>query len=451
MKFKINLTNRNAHSEVWRLAFPIMLSNITVPMLGIVDTAVVGHLPEPHHIGAVAIGAMIFGIVYWGFGFLRMSTTGLAAQSFGAGDEEEIRAVLGRAMCLAFGFGVLLLLLQSPIAWVAFSLIEADQAVEQQGNIYYFIRILSAPATLANYVILGWFLGMQNARVPLFLLLVINIINIVLDLVFVTRMGMAADGVAWASVIAEYVGFVCGIACVVYALKQHPGNWRITLLLNRRKLFDLLSLNKDIFIRTLCLMFTLAFFTAQGARYGELVLAANAVLFQLHTFIAYCLDGLSNAVEALVGRTIGEKNNVLFFDYVVSAGFWAVTVSIVFACLCLLFGTEFVALITDIPAVRQVADEYVLWIAILPLVSVWGFLFDGIYLGATRAREMRNTMLFATLVIFLPSWYFFAGSEGTAFGNHGLWFAFVLFMIARGVSMAWIFRRLQRAGELIPA
>ena len=152
-----------------------------------------------------------------------------------------------------------------------------------------------------------------------------------------------------------------------------------------------------------------------------------------------------------MGRTIGEKNNVLFFDYVVSAGFWAVTVSIVFACLCLLFGTEFVALITDIPAVRQVADEYVLWIAILPLVSVWGFLFDGIYLGATRAREMRNTMLFATLVIFLPSWYLFTGSEGTAFGNHGLWFAFVLFMIARGVSMAWIFRRLQRAGELIPA
>ena len=453
MSFLKFLAKRDVHGEVWRLAFPIMLSNITVPLLGIVDTAVVGHLPDPHHIGAVAVGAMIFGVVFWGFGFLRMGTTGLTAQSFGADDNEEIRAVLGRAMFLAFGFGVLLLLLQSPVAWAAFSIIDASDAVEQEGRVYYFIRILSAPATLANYVILGWFLGMQNARVPLILLLIVNGINIVLDLVFVTQMGMAADGVAWASVIAEYIGLVCGVVFVLQVLKQHPGKWCFALIKEKQKLLSLLSLNKDIFIRTLCLMFTLAFFTAQGARYGELILAANAVLFQLHTFMAYCLDGLSHAVEALVGRTVGQKNKQMFNDVIVSAGFWAVVVSLFFACLCLLLGDQLVALITDITQVREIAYDYVLWVAILPLVSVWGFLFDGIYLGATRAREMRNTMLFATILVFLPAWYIFSGagvdSKGLGLGNHGLWLAFILFMIARGVSMAWVFGSLHRAGKFV--
>lgn len=438
------LSQRDAHAHVWRLAFPIMLSNVTVPLLGIVDTAVVGHLPEAHHIGAVAVGAMIFGIVYWGFGFLRMGTTGLTAQANGADDADEMRAVLGRALALALLFSGALLLLQTPIAQLSFYLVDADVRVAEEGQVYFFIRILSAPASLANYVILGWFLGMQNARIPLMLLVLINTINIVLDVYFVTYLGMAADGVAWASVIAEYMGMVAGLQVLAHELKRNPGKWRIELLINKQKLLALLSLNKDIFIRTLCLMFTLAFFTTQGARYGELILAANAVLFQMHTFMAYGLDGFSHAVEALVGRAVGRRDEQSMLEYIVTASFWALLMSLTFALVILGVGNKLVAMITDIGVVRLVAQEFIPWVALLPLVAVTGFLFDGIFLGATRAREMRNTMLFSTFLIFLPLWY------GLRFlGNHGLWLAFIAFMVARGLSMSWVFFELKRSGQLL--
>lgn len=438
------ISHRTIHAQVWRLALPIMLSNVTVPLLGIVDTAVVGHLPEAYHIGAVAVGAMIFGIVFWGFGFLRMGTTGLTAQANGADDADEMRAVLGRALSLALLFSLVLLVLQTPIARLAFYLVDPDAAVAQEGQVYFFIRILSAPATLANYVILGWFLGMQNARIPLLLLVLVNSLNMLLDLYFVNVLGMAADGVAWASVIAEYVGLTLGLQLVGRELKRYPGNWRFGLLIDKARLVALLSLNKDIFIRTLCLMFTLAFFTTQGARYGELILAANAVLFQLHTFMAYGLDGFSHAVEALVGRAVGCRDPQAMLEYIASASFWALFMSLVFALLILGLGNKLVAMMTDIGVVRLVAREYLPWIALLPLIALAGFLFDGIFLGATRAREMRNTMLFSTLLVFLPAWY------GLRFlGNHGLWLAFLGFMLARGLSMAWVFRNLYRAGQLL--
>lgn len=421
------------------MAGPIMLSNLTVPLLGLVDTAVVGHLPQSHHMGAVAVGSMIFGIVYWGFGFLRMGTTGLTAQAFGAGQGDELRAVLGRALFLALVFALLVLLLQGPIGWLAFRVIEASPAVEQEGRVYYFIRILSAPATLVNYVLLGWFLGMQNARAPLLILSVVNALNMLLDVMLVSGAGLGAGGVAWASVIAEYTGLVLGALLVKRQLKHHPGRWRHELLRDKQRLRQLLSLNSNIFIRTLCLMFTLAFFTAQGARLGELVLAANAVLFQLHTFIAYCLDGFAHAAEALVGRSVGSRNRQAFIDVVSGAGISALMVSVGFALLMALAGNAFIGLITDIEAVRTVAAQYLPWLVLLPLVSVWGFVFDGIYIGAIRAREMRNSMLFSTLLVFVPAWFVLQG-----WGNHGLWLAFILFMVARGGSMAFIFQRLQR-------
>jgi MATE family multidrug resistance protein len=222
-------------------------------------------------------------------------------------------------------------------------------------------------------------------------------------------------------------------------LRGHAGTWRRELLFNKSQFLRLLSLNTDIFIRTLCLMLTLAFFTAQGARLGELVLAANAVLFQLHTFIAYCLDGFAHAAEALVGRSVGSRNRQAFSEFVTGTTVSALVVSVVFALLILLSGKGLVGLITDIDAVREVAVRFLPWLVALPLVSVWGFVFDGIYIGAIRAREMRNAMLFSTLLVFMPAWFLLQG-----FGNHGLWLAFILFMVARGVSMALIFQRLQR-------
>ena len=430
--------------EVWRLAGPIMLSNLTVPLLGLVDTAVVGHLPESYHMGAVAVGSMIFGVVYWGFGFLRMGTTGLTAQAFGAGQGDELRAVLGRALLLALVFAVLLLLLQWPIGAIAFHLIKATPDVAQEGQVYYFIRILSAPATLLNYVMLGWFLGMQNARTPLLILTIVNAVNIVLDVALVSGAGMGAAGVAWASVVAEYTGLALGAMLVRRQLRQVSGQWRRSLLLDRQAVRRLIRLNRDIFVRTLCLMFTLAFFTTQGARLGVQVLAANAVLFQLHTFMAYCLDGFAHAAEALVGRSVGSRNQQAFVEVVRGAGTAALLVSLGFAIFMAVAGQQLIGLVTDIEAVRAVAVRFLPWLVLLPLVSVWGFVFDGIYIGAMRAKEMRDAMLFSTLLVFVPAWYVLQG-----LGNHGLWLAFILFMAARGGSMAFMFQRLQRSDGFV--
>ena len=433
------MTGNNRHQQVWRIAGPMILSNLTVPLLGMVDTAVVGHLDEPYHMGAVAIGAMIFGIVFWGFGFLRMGTTGITAQSLGRTDNGEIRATLARAVALALLFSVLLLLLQRPIGSLAFYLVEGSNLVEEHGRLYFDIRIYSAPATLVNYVLLGWFLGLQNARAPLFIMFVVNAINMVLDVFFVMVSGLGADGVAWASLIAEYCGVLLAVFLVISELKRHPGEVRKEHFWQRDKLRNLISVNRDIFIRNLCLMFSLAFFTAQSSRFGELVLAANAVLFHFQTFMAYGLDGFAHAAEALVGKAVGARNRQAYFDAIRTCTLWALFASIGFAVIYILLGDLIIDALTDINAVRETAYHYLPWVALLPLVSVWSFLFDGIYIGATRAMEMRNTMLFSAFFIYLPVWYLLL-----PLNNHGLWLAFVCFIAARAISMAVMFKPISR-------
>jgi len=425
----------STHKDVWRIAGPLIISNLTVPLLGMVDTAFVGHLDESYHVGAVAIGAVIFGVVFWGFGFLRMGTTGITAQAYGERDNVELRATLGRALLLAIGFSLGILLLQAPMAWLAFYWLEGSELVEQHARVYYDIRVFSAPATLVNYALLGWFLGVQNARGPLYIMLLVNLVNMVLDVMFVMLWGYGAEGVAWASLIAEYLGVLFGFWLVKRELRRFPGEWPKGLLYRRDKLRKMISINKNIFIRNLCLMFSLAFFTAQGARYGDLVLAANAVLFHFQTLMAYGLDGFAHAAEALVGKAIGGKNRIAYYNAIKISSFWAVIVSVGFSLVYFVFGSALISLMTDIELVRREALHYLPWVILLPLVSVWSFLFDGIYIGATRAKEMRNTMLLSTFIVFLPAWYLFL-----PLGNHGLWLAFVLFILARGVSMAILFK-----------
>lgn len=425
------MLDKQSHYNVWRIAGPMILTNLTVPLLGIVDTAVVGHLDEPYHMGAVSIGAAIFGVVYWGFGFLRMGTTGLTAQALGQGDNSEIRATLLRSVMIALGIALILLVLQTPVGWLAFQVIEGSVQVEQYGRTYFDIRIWSAPATFMNYVLLGWFLGMQNARSPLYILTFVNLINMLLDLLFVMAWGYGADGVAWASLLAEYLGLVFALLLVRKQLFTYPGAVKRELLFNRRRLKDLLSINTDIFIRNLCLMFTLAFFTAQGARFGDLVLAANAILFNMYTFMAYGLDGFAHAAEALVGKAIGSGQRREFLNTVKSAAFWSFLVSIFIAALYYFYGYWVIALMSDIEPVRQTAMVYLPWMVFLPLLSVWAFLLDGIYIGATRAREMRNSMLISTFAVFIPVWYLLL-----PMANHGLWLAFSLFILGRVLSMA---------------
>jgi len=432
-----------SHSKVWRIAGPMILTNLTVPLLGIVDTVVVGHLDQPYHMGAVSLGAAIFGIVFWGFGFLRMGTTGITAQVYGAQDNDELRASLLRALIVAGVLSLVLIILQWPIGWIAFQLIESTEQVEHYSRLYFDIRIWSAPATLMNYALLGWFLGMQNARAPLIILTIVNLINMLLDVLFVMKWGYGADGVAMASLVAEYVGLMLALWLAMKELVKYPGVLVKSSLFNRSRFKKFLAINRDIFIRNLCLMFTLAFFAAQGARYGEVILAANAVLFNMQTLMAYALDGFAHAAEALVGRSVGAQSRSDFLAAIRTSGFWGILVSLLFSIIYFLAGHLIISLMTDIETVQSAARQYLPWVVLLPIISVWSFLFDGIYVGATRSAEMRNTMIFSTFFIFLPVWYLLLPWE-----NYGLWLAFALFMCARGLSMAALFPRVTRASGI---
>lgn len=401
-----------------------------------VDTGVTGHLDSPIYLGAVAIGSMIFSFLYMGMNFLRMGTTGIAAQSFGARDNDGLRVSLGQSLIVAFAIALLLLVTQWPVSQLALHLVGAAPGIETNALEYFSIRIWSAPATLANMALLGWFIGLQNARVPLLIFLTINISNIVLDLVFVLVLGMKVDGVALASVIAEYMGLTVALYFVVGALRQHAGHWPVSKLVNWREYAAFFAINGNLFVRTMALMFTIAFVTVQGARMGEVILAANAVLMNLQYLTALGLDGIAHAAEALVGKAIGEKNRESLKTAVRLSLKW----SLIFAAGLSLFyvvgGPLLISAMTDLPEIREASMRYLPWLIISPLISVWSFLYDGVYVGATRAREMRDIMVISAFVVFLPAWYLLQG-----LGNDGLWLAFMLFMASRGVGMHIGYRR----------
>lgn len=424
------------HAHIRRLAGPMILSNLSVPLLGAVDTAVVGHLGQPYYIGAVAVGALIFDFVFWGFGFLRMGTTGLTAQAYGAGDEMELRAIVYRALLLAGAIALGLLLLHGAIAWLSFSLLHASAEVEQLAREYFGLRIWAAPAALGNYVLIGWFLGRQNARVPLLITVLINVVNSLLDVWFVLGLGWGVSGVALASVLAEYLGLLLGLWLVWLVLGQSGGR-RIA----PARVFDaaavrrLVGVNRDLFIRTICLIGGFAFFTAQGARQGDVILAANAVLLNFQTFMAYGLDGFAHAAEALTGRVIGERSRVALHRVVSLCAWWMAGTALLFTLVYGATGVWIIRALTDVEAVRAAAYTYLPWLVLSPLISCWGYLFDGVFIGATRTREMRNTMLVSVLC-YLALWYL----PGVHYGNHGLWVALLGFMAARGLSMALVYR-----------
>ena len=408
----------------------MILSNISVPLLGMVDTGVVGHLESAVYLGAVAIGATIFGFLYTGMNFLRMGTTGIAAQRFGAGDNDGLRVSLGQAVIVAMLIAFLLIALQRPIGNIALRLIGGDVDVQSYALEYFTIRIWSAPGTLVNYVLIGWFLGLQNARVPLLIFLTINITNIILDLVFVLGLGMKVDGVALASVIAEYSGLVVALIFVAKALRVHTGHWPLARLFRIRAYAAYFSVNGNLFVRTMALMFTFAFVTAQGARLGGLVLAANAVLMNIQLLTSMALDGFAHAAEALVGKAIGQQNREALQRSVRLSLKWSLFFAVGFCLLYLLLGPLLIRILTDLTDVRATAMTYLPWLILSPLVSVWSFLYDGVYVGATRARDMRNIMVFSSLIVFLPAWFLLQD-----YGNHGLWLAFTLFMASRGIGM----------------
>ena len=422
----------NPHQQVLSIAFPMLLVGISTPLLGMVDTAVVGHLSEPYFLGAIAIGSMIFNFLFWGMGFLRMGTTGLTAKAVGEEKPDDISLVLFRGLLLAFFLGLLLILFQSFIYRLIFYFVETSNEVLFHAQQYFQIRIWAAPATLGSYVLLGWFLGQGKPRLNLLLVVLVNLINIFLDIVLVLWLDMNSAGVAWATLIAEYVGLLVGLIIVLHVFQVKINQFPISVLFHMAALKKYLAVNANVFLRTIFLLLSFAIFTIQGAKFGEIILAANVVLMNLQTLMAYVLDSLAHAAEVLVGRYYHGEQMQKLRSVLIVTGQWSFMSALFFSLLYLLFGEWLISLLTNIDDVKNTAAAFLPWLILSPIVSVWSYWFDGIFIGANLMKQMRNTMLIS-LLIFLAVWQILL-----VYGNHGLWAAMMIFMLARGLSMAYV-------------
>ncbi|MGB5326695.1 MAG: MATE family efflux transporter [Gammaproteobacteria bacterium] len=428
------------HRKVWMLAGPIILSNISVPLVGAVDTAVVGHLPEPHSIGAVALGALIFSFLYWGFGFLRMGTTGFIAQAYGAGDWRGLSDTLLRVLFLALALGLVTIIIGWPLIDFVLYLIDSSPVVEGLATDYAQIRIWSAPAVLCVYAFTGVFIGMHNTRAAFVLQLILNITNMLLDLLFVLGFGWGVEGVALASVIAEYLAMFCGFYLLRIPIRNAFEHFTRARLLEPAALSNLVKANTNIFIRTLCLLFAFSYFTARSASQGEVILAANAILLHLQSIMAYGLDGFAHAVEALAGSAYGAGRQREFRRAVKLTTVWGALIALLAGAIYFLFGAAIINLFTGIDAVAETALRYLPWMIIAPILSVWSFQLDGIFIGTGHTREMRNAMLIsmlayvALLQLTIP-----------LFGNHGLFLGLAFFMLIRAVSLLFYFPAIEAA------
>jgi len=402
-----------------------------VPLLGAVDTALVGHLEEVYYLGALAVGSVIFNFIFWGFGFLRMGTTGLTAQEYGRRDHIKMMMILARVQFLALLIGLAILLLQSPIAMLSLWLIDSTQEVAEYTRVYYDIRILTAPGVLALYGINGWFLGMQNAKFPMIITIVLNMLNIAFNVWFIYGLGMHVDGVAWGTLVSTYLALLLAIFLFLRRYKKYLSDYKQELLLNVEELKKYFSVNRDIFIRTLCLIFTFSFFTAVSAQQGDLILAANTILLQLWFIVSYGIDGFAYAAESLIGRFKGSlEENKLTKAVWYNIG-WGLFLGLMGSLAYALFGNQILYIFTDKADVIAVAKSVLFWTILAPLVSSFCYILDGVYIGATETKPMRNTMIVATFLVFLPTYY----GATYLFGKHGLWLAMVLFMITRGVAL----------------
>ncbi|QBY06151.1 MATE family efflux transporter [Thalassotalea sp. HSM 43] len=420
----------------------MILSNITVPLLGLVDTGVIGHLGEPYYLGATAVGSMIITFVTWFCGFLRMSTTGLAAQAFGSQDQQQVLLVLSRGLLVAFAIGISFVLLQSLYVDSALYLSGGSEKVLEYAKQYCEIRIWGLPAALANLVLLGWLLGMHKAKYAMWLLIITNSVNLSLDLLFVLVFEWGVAGVAWATLIAEYSCLFIGLAMAARTLQTSKSALLKPLFaapkqfFARESFFPFLALNRDIVIRTLCLEICFVFITFMGARLGDTVVAANAILLNFLLLISFGLDGIAYGAEARVGRAKGAKDSVAMQLSVSVANRFNIILAIGYSLLFLLFGQYFIQMLTNIDAIVAYATEFLPWIIALPVIACWCYLYDGVYIGLTQAATMRNSMVISTFLVFFPTWFLLKD-----FGNHGLWAAFCFFMAARGITLYWHYKR----------
>ena len=419
------------------LAVPIIVSHISIPLLGMVDTALMGRLGSEIFIGAVALGGILFNFIYWGFGFLRMGTTGMTAQAYGEKNPKESAAILGRALLVAGAGGLLLILLQNVFGAIGFSLIQGDEVVKTFARQYFNIRIFAAPATISIGAFHGWFLGMQNARYPMVLTVFVNLANIGFNILFVVHFGMKANGVALGTVCAQYLGMVLTVGLFFFKYRDYAVLFKRARIFRFSELKRFFSVNADIFIRTICLVSVFAFFTSKSAAIDSVVLAANQILLQYISLMSYAVDGFAIAAESLVGRFIGSREIQRLKSSVRLLIYWGVGFGAIFAFVYTVFGRMLLRIFTDQEVVIQTALPFIWWLGILSLVGSIAYMWDGIYIGATATRPMRNMMLISTFGVFLPAYYLTISS----LGNHGLWLSLLLFLAARAITLQVLSKR----------
>ena len=423
-----------------------MVSNLALPIVGMVDTAVAGHLPGPEYLGGVGVAALIFSFTFWTFGFLRLSTTGYIAQAVGRGNRAEFKAIVIRASVLALAIALALILLQDPVRWLALDLVEAGPDVSHQAGLYFEVRIWAAPAVMGNFIVLGALIGLQRTGMALAVQAVVTALNVILDLLFVLVFGWGVPGLAAATVVAEYAGLAMGLGVLVCVLPGGRTPWPFGVARDLQSYRPLLALNRDLLIRTLLLNLAFAVFVSLSARIDDTTLAANEVLMMFMTLVAFVLDGFANACEAIVGEAYGRRDRRMLKEAVRVTFIWSGLTALLACLVFALAGELMIRVLTDIPDVREKASAFLHYMIVMPVIGVWSFQLDGIFTGAARGRDIRNAMIVA-VIIFFPSILLLHALHG----NDGIWIGLGVLFTVRAVALWYHYPRLVRDAGLLPA
>ncbi|MDX9882958.1 MAG: MATE family efflux transporter [Prolixibacteraceae bacterium] len=423
--------------KILRLAIPNIVANVSIPLLGMVDLSLMGHLGSEIYIGAVALGTVIFNFIYWGFSFLRMSTSGFTAQAYGKEDHEEETALFYRSLIVSILTGLLIIILQKPVVWLSFLFINGSNEVETLARSYFSIRIWAAPATLGLYAISGWLLGMQNARYPMIIAILVNVFNIAMSIFFIKVFHMKSEGVALGTLCAQYIGIISAIVLMMKRYRHLPGRFNWKHIADIQKLSAFFRVNTDIFIRTFCVIIVFAFFTSKSASANDSILAVNSMLLQFLLLFSFFIDGFAFAGEALIGKYIGRNDLQALKKVIRLLLAWGAGLALFYSVIYFFGSGIILHILTNSHELISQSAPYLLWVVLIPFASFATFIWDGIYIGATASKAMRNTMLAATFLVFTPTYFFL----NKTIGNHSLWLAMSLFMLSRGVFQTIIYKK----------
>lgn len=430
------------NKNILRLAIPNIISNITVPLLSIVDLSIVGHLESENYIGAIATSAIIFNFIYWSFSFLRMGTSGFTAQSYGASNKQETTNILLRSLAISLLASTIIILIQNVIFNTSFHVIKASFEVKLYASEYFHIYIWAAPAILGLYAFSGWFVGMQDAKTPMYIAIIINIINIVLSLFFVLYLNLSIKGVALASTLAQYSGLFIAILFISHKYKYIWKSIDLAILKEIAPFKAFFKVNSNIFIRTLLLISVTTFFTSVSAKSGDLILAANALLMQFFTIFSYIMDGFAYASEALTGKYVGAKRIDLLNKLLKRLFSWGLCFVLLFTLLYYLFADQLLNILTNKQDVINICKQYEYWVLLIPIAGFSAFLWDGIFVGATASSQMRNSMFIATVSFFILYYTLYS-----TMGNNALWLAFISYLSIRGIIQAFMYPSIKNSLE----